>query len=522
MATTIAKAKEYKVQDGDTMQSIADANGVTIAELAKFNFGSDKPDDINKGMRSKVGSIKKAADKKNLIFSSVDDPGILYIPENFPEPSFASNGSHSITVKQIPVKTFIPSKVMVEFRPKTDWKGEFGFDWLRVGDVGEKSYKSIINGGWKGLVDDGTGKMIDENYPTAADAYTALKTKYFKLPTEVKNKKYYVPYLNLYPPSAKGTPAPPTSAELRLFITVEDEEPLKIEFEYHKGIFQLDKQEMSDKAIGAKREASDKTVKITCLEEFDTDQEIKVLAYPKTWKFNDPVPIAGKIIVCANNRSVRKNMKFVLVKVKTKLGVAEKLGTFGGTEKTNLYNTLYQAYIYGQTKNYVNPDDASKSYLDLTADANFKIIGATRGQFVDATSALINHYFPAGGDTALFGYLWDAFRKQPGGDKFDDHFPVFSFGDSGSNNVIGKIQSIGGVFQKKLVLFGNRDNTTLNHEVLHGLKMRHTHRESSATFLPKPEAKFTYVHSETDNVMSYVAVALTTWHWQWKIMRKNV
>ena len=40
---------------------------------------------------------------------------------------------------ELPNKTSIPiieSKCLVEFRPHSNWKGEYGFDWIRTGDTG--------------------------------------------------------------------------------------------------------------------------------------------------------------------------------------------------------------------------------------------------------------------------------------------------------------------------------------------------------------------------------------------------
>lgn len=526
MANTVAKAKEYKVQDGDTMQSIADANGLTLQELAKFNFGSDKPDDVNKGMRSKVGAFKKSSDGKNLIFSAKDDPGILYIPEKFPEPSFASNGTHNITVKQIPVKTFIPSKVMVEFRPKLNWTGEYGFDWLRIGDNGETSYKTILAGAYKSTTNNPDGTKTVNSY-TAAESWEQLKKEYRKIPTEVKEQSnYYVPYLNLYPPDAKGSnPAPPTSAELRIFTIVEDEEPLTLEFDYHKGIFSLDKDILSDKAIDKKREASDKTVKITCLADFDTDQEIKVLAYPKTWKFNDPIPLAGKIIIRANNKGNRKNLKVLLINVKTQVTNAPRIGKIEGSEKTRLKNSLYQAYVHAALENGTD--------LDLTADPDYKITTLANGSKVYGkfiykrkNAADTNNDGALNEDAAGSSFFIDLRKKYldpvkfPERAKYQNYFTVFCLDEPTYDPVThGQVQTLG---VKNVALFqkpgGTRFTGVLAHEVSHGLGLYHTQNS-----VDNADCKFVFTNKTTYNVMSYNFQKMYyLWKWQWSIIRRNV
>jgi hypothetical protein len=96
----IVKAKEHQVKDGDSIKSIADANGLTEQELAQFNWGTDDPDSINKFLRNRVGCTKRTKDGKNYVFTSKDKPGILYIPEEFPKKSYAVNQSQTLQLKR--------------------------------------------------------------------------------------------------------------------------------------------------------------------------------------------------------------------------------------------------------------------------------------------------------------------------------------------------------------------------------------------------------------------------------------
>ena len=125
---SIVRAEEHKVQDGDTLESIALKAGISVEQLCKFNWGTTNAKEINKFLRSNVGSFKKSSDGKKFVLTSKDDPGIIYIPKDLPEMSFSSNTTHSITVKKIHKKTFIPSKVMVQFRPLQNWNGKYGLD----------------------------------------------------------------------------------------------------------------------------------------------------------------------------------------------------------------------------------------------------------------------------------------------------------------------------------------------------------------------------------------------------------
>jgi len=108
------------------------------------------------------------------------------------------------------------SRSMVQFRPKDNWKGEYGFDWLRIGASGEKAgevgYESIIDGGYKS----GTPAGL-----TVVEAKAALKTEFAPLlflsitGGTPKVVPIYIPYLNLFPKGTRGSPHPPFEAELQ-------------------------------------------------------------------------------------------------------------------------------------------------------------------------------------------------------------------------------------------------------------------------------------------------------------------
>jgi hypothetical protein len=122
----VLKIKEHKVQDGDTLVSIAQANGLTEQELEKFNWGTDNPNKINDYLRDKVGCKKKTADGYNYIFTSQDYPGIVYIPVKTPATNFSSNNTHTVTVK-LPKVNFNEHKTV------------YGFDDFTVPDIPWKS-----------------------------------------------------------------------------------------------------------------------------------------------------------------------------------------------------------------------------------------------------------------------------------------------------------------------------------------------------------------------------------------------
>lgn len=75
----------YKVQDGDTWESVAARNYKTARSLIWFNFKVDVDDRgatnvVNWYLREYVGCNVSLDNGRNWAFSSSADPGIIYIP----------------------------------------------------------------------------------------------------------------------------------------------------------------------------------------------------------------------------------------------------------------------------------------------------------------------------------------------------------------------------------------------------------------------------------------------------------
>jgi LysM repeat protein len=96
----IASVEEHKVKTGETLKSIAASAGLSWQTLAKYNWGTDVPDEINKHLAHDVGCTKKTKDKKNYMFDDSDDPGIIYIPHPWTYQA-ATNKVHTVRVNQI-------------------------------------------------------------------------------------------------------------------------------------------------------------------------------------------------------------------------------------------------------------------------------------------------------------------------------------------------------------------------------------------------------------------------------------
>lgn len=91
--------EEHLVRDGETLASVAEKHGLTWQQLARFNFQTDKPEEINVALREVVGCTQRTKDGKNYIFSDSDVPGILLIPKDR---------------KPLPLKTGKPYRVQVK------------------------------------------------------------------------------------------------------------------------------------------------------------------------------------------------------------------------------------------------------------------------------------------------------------------------------------------------------------------------------------------------------------------------
>lgn len=420
---------------------------------------------------------------------------------------------------------FAPS--MATFRTKDSYLGEFGFDWLRLGNYSvtqnsqsypEHSYESILLGGYAQNTFNWFNNSSDQ-FSNGGQAFTALKKHYINIGTQRDKEMYYVPYLNLYPLS-EGIEGGATSATL--IVSVKNEISIgKFELEYDEDLFIVN----LNTALPLGVQGGESEIEITCLEPFDDDKSIKINAYVPD-ENNVMVPkLAGIIKVCRNSSAFRKELKFALVRVKTNLSQTAdgvKTGEFGLAEKTNLRLVLQQFYI--------DPVIEEVPFeLPLETDANF----FSGGQFI------VDNQYIDPQNPELQSYLRQKLASLPEGSQYNSHFKIFAFDvhtppSNDSFHLGGNVDKIG---VHSANLYKSRGEFTLGHEVLHGLGLGHTHEDSGhpvATY-----QKFLYpnfldlvssgnvpnvdVLKATDNLMSYNSlIRKTLWRWQWEIMRKNI
>jgi len=282
---------------------------------------------------------------------------------------------------------------------------------------------------------------------------------------EIDGKDYYiVPWLSLY----KGETA---TFILKLDIK---EEPEELTFKYREDLFELNPPKITCKPKG-KSDFNALTIK--CIEEFDSNQNIDVLADGKR---------AGRLIAVANGKERRKKLNVLLVPVKTDVegtGEGEK-GNIEG-EEGKLKKYLRQALINVNVAAMTDP-------LDLTGDANFK-----KG----------TNFVNGGGDIKI-GLILDYMRKNYDPalrNNYPDYFIIYVFGlnsDTGNGGIAYMNSNYATAFK-------SRTSATLVHELMHCLGLKHTFVSAS---------KFMFDKGSTENIMDYSPVCYTTWKWQWDIM----
>jgi hypothetical protein len=100
-ASVIAGVERHKVRTGETLEGLAKSVGATVTQIAKFNFGTDKPKEINARLRSQVGCRTKTADGKNYVFDDADTPGILLLPSAWKMEGLATGQRHVVQVAPV-------------------------------------------------------------------------------------------------------------------------------------------------------------------------------------------------------------------------------------------------------------------------------------------------------------------------------------------------------------------------------------------------------------------------------------
>lgn len=98
------EATVHDVNDGETLQSIADSVGATVAELTYFNFGTTELREVNRALVEIVGARKPSSDGSSYEFTSKDKErgsGKILVPKKFERSGLATGRTYVARLKPL-------------------------------------------------------------------------------------------------------------------------------------------------------------------------------------------------------------------------------------------------------------------------------------------------------------------------------------------------------------------------------------------------------------------------------------
>ena len=430
----------------------------------------------------------------------------------------------------------------VEFRPKPDWRGEFGFDWFRNGDYKDSAglfnnldYKDIISKQYT----DSRHRTLETNpnnfkgyFKKNIALYNSLKNKFKPTKIKWKHKKdssgnilndasgnpvmdeFLASYLSIF----KKETDPDVSVTIQAYIHVKTEpEELKIKLEEsQKEFFSVTPVDLTKTVTSGTPTKQDIT--ITCKKTCSTDQVINIVAVTKGLSphfCGDPEheaenqitkeEVVGKLIIKANDKAHRKTKKIVFVQLKTKLSRGLPNTGNATSINTDIKKYLRQALIDVH-------QDSTAEILDLTTYTPFNSRYVKNGQIESKTSLM-----------GSLEYLFiDMLKKRNPSEehKYDGFFMVFIFDEKGYHSDPNQNKA-GFAFPGKnyTILFRDANSQTGAHEILHALNLEHTFSNTNSyTFKYMSNSNLlSYAHHKALTNAAYKTARYSLQHWQWAI-----
>ncbi len=487
------------------------------------SIGTDVPDEINKYLRARVGCTKKTSDGKNYMFSSSDNPGIIYIPEKAPDTKFATNSTHTISLKKPKISVPKLARVFVKFRPHAAWKGEFGFDWLRCADTalpGDVNYKNIV-GKYPPNQDpdhNNPGAIVI-NPPTQfnnlAARFQPFAVQNF-LDTNKNPTVNYASFLNIFPVGAN--PTGPNEAKVIADINVKEGTPLSLSIESDTPSFTdfVDVTTDLQKATG-KQELTIKSKKAS-----DEDIVLRVMNYTNDPKGKEIAYEAGRLVVCKNSAANRRQLKVAFVSIITNInGTVNKMTKArANSEKDFLSKYLEQALVTLTLKN-VKMDLSKPPKWWEKVLSFFGLVQIFNEKWVIEDSSGSKAILTYGKNKTIHEFLEEKFAEDNPG--MEDWFKVFFFEELGGyyngNDYRGLNGGARDIPSKSVALYKTHNTSTTTHELLHAIGLYHSFSNSGT---------FTYKKNTTDNIMDYSHQnnppidRISTWKWQWEKLQSAI
>ena len=519
MSKKIVKVTEYTVKDGDTLEKIAKNNGLELADLCKFNFGTSDKDEVAKYYWGRLG-CSGLKDDGSFKYGKDDKPGKLFIPDKNNKQTFAQDQTHEIKLKKPDLNIKKPTKCIVKFRPQTGWKGEFGFDWIRENDTAmdgdKKKYKNTLD--------------AKNTYDELLSAYKGFKiTKANDNNSEAQNSAAYI---NLFP--ADECPTMPNDVTIDAVIDRRGDPPASLKF--------YSKTQNFDTYIDIKAELEKSSgkhaLKIKAKTATPTDIELTVINHTHDEKGKDEKIEVGKLIFGKNNKINRLDAKVVFVPVKTNINttVQQFDDTYVDGRIDFLKKYCKQALVSVTAEKQTFDLTVTNSFWDSLKRASSEGIGQAlftqkfNKNWVidnpegDGNRVILNNHHSRPGQIhdALYAGFLDKYKK------FKDYYIIFLFkesgyaidlDDNGSEDITGLNGCANDIPGSNVVVFSSANHATVTHELFHAMGLHHTFDSHS---------KFQFEFRSTDNIMDYSHQAspaierIATWYWQWKILKKTL
>ncbi|MCV9931742.1 hypothetical protein OIU80_05555 [Flavobacterium sp. LS1R47] len=436
-------------------------------------------------------------------------------------------------------------KAKADFRVKLPYAGEFGFDWMRVGDTiaaGDVDYKNHVGKLYK----DPAYKIIENdinkdtgNFVKISKMYKKFELEYKPIPIqwEVNNNvdKYYVPMLTIYPPYIPSI-APAIDLDrqpiyvapynddlnrvakltLNLKITVV---PTKIELVYDQTLLEITSS-TTPIVIPTSLGNSTLDIYIKCLKEIGVEQQIKVVGYYGT---SGKPQTLGILKVNPNVKSKRFSKKVALITVKTNLN---------GTIKVPVAND--KALFLKQFLRQILITPVIKSVeLDMTVGPASATLNSNYMHFDNVSHPLNpqNVLVTSNATIPNFIPLYDFLLSQnapgttiPISTFYNGYYILFFFSDDGGSlNTSHVYHGLNGLSQptkNTMLVFASANDATATHEFIHTANLPH----SFSAYEASKFAKFTYEPHFTDNILDYshkVSInRVSLWNWQGKIAKQ--
>lgn len=377
-------------------------------------------------------------------------------------------------------KEILPAECTVHFRPSGRYKGEYGFDWLRLGDSGKGDLAYATNMGPTEKIELDDGKTI-EYFTQDRNEYKRFLGEYEKMTIQWKRDQGSDNYLYLVPVM---TLLKDRAAVLTAKIEV-GSPASKLRFDYDKNYFMVTSKVDSAEQEGWTTVADAVTIK--CVGEFEKDQYITAIASNE----GGEETIAGKLKVKANSAAHRRSINLVLVEVKTNISGKGKEGIVSDTIKRNIAKYFDQFYVKA---NIVTAKIDMKNNPEMTRN-----------------NSLRNPY-----------YIFDALNQKMSKEHpaFAEYYKAYfideKYVDKGGGNIVGVAKEIGGSKEAVILEEGINDEKSITHELLHCLGLKHPFDQKN---------NFKFRAGATNNIMDYNKFEYElhyTWQYQWREIKNRL